>query len=248
MSESPRSTASAEDAAGRLGRLWRQGQRPDLGAFLAQAGPLAPNQLAAALRLDQRLRWQSGERVPAEDYLRRHPALAGEAALEVVYGEYLLREELGEAPDPAEYQRRFPEHADRLRQQLEVCRALDDATSTPRDSRQPTPPAAAGGPEPAAARVLPAVAGYEVLGELGRGGMGVVYKARQVALNRTVGLKMILAGAYAGEEELTRFRAEAEAVARFQHPNIAQVYEVGEHDGRPYFSLEFVDGGNLAQA
>jgi WD40 repeat protein len=89
------------------------------------------------------------------------------------------------------------------------------------------------------------VPGYEVLGELGRGGMGVVYRARQVALGRTVALKMILAGAHAGADERARFRREAEAIARLSHPNIVAVHEVGEHDGRLFFSLEFCPGGSL---
>jgi WD40 repeat protein/predicted Ser/Thr protein kinase len=98
----------------------------------------------------------------------------------------------------------------------------------------------AGGPPPD----LP---GYELVGELGRGGMGVVYQARQTTLNRLVALKMILAGPRAGPRERARFQTEAEAVARLQHPNIVQIHEVGKHDGRPYLCLEYVDGASLAQ-
>ena len=95
------------------------------------------------------------------------------------------------------------------------------------------------------ARAGPAISGYEIMGELGRGGMGVVYRARQVRLNRPCAIKMILGGAHASPEAATRFLAEAEAVARLQHANIVQIHHIGEVDGLPYFELEYVDGGSL---
>jgi serine/threonine-protein kinase len=94
---------------------------------------------------------------------------------------------------------------------------------------------------------LPRIPGYEVEGVLGCGGMGVVYKARHLRLNRPVALKMLLGGAYAGPRERGRFHREAEAVAGLRHPNIVQVYDTGDVDGRPYFTMELVEGGSLAQ-
>jgi eukaryotic-like serine/threonine-protein kinase len=91
------------------------------------------------------------------------------------------------------------------------------------------------------------VPGYDILAELGRGGMGVVYKARHHRLQRLVALKMVLAGAHVGQVGLARFRAEAAAVAKLLHPNIVQIFETGEHEGRPFFSLEYVEGGGLDQ-
>ncbi|HJZ57808.1 MAG TPA: serine/threonine-protein kinase [Gemmataceae bacterium] len=127
-------------------------------------------------------------------------------------------------------------------QQMCRLRAELDGLFPPfRDTDEDTPPATH---ERAS---LPRVEGYEVEGVVGRGGMGVVFRARHLPLNRVVALKMALAGAYAVPHERERFRREAEAVAGLKHPHIVPIHDVGESDGCPYFTMEFVDGGNLAQ-
>jgi serine/threonine protein kinase len=126
---------------------------------------------------------------------------------------------------------------------------LPPGPALPEEEKSTLPPENVSATQPPTASEATArfetVPGYEILGELGRGGMGVVYKARQTNLNRLVALKMILAGGRAGEADLARFRTAGEAIARLQHPNIVQVYEVGEYQGKPFFSLEFCPGGSL---
>jgi tetratricopeptide (TPR) repeat protein len=201
--------------------------------------------LAAVLRVDQRERWQTGERVLAESYLQKYPALRSDpdSAVDLVYNEFRLREQQGEQPTAEEYRQRFPDYAAVLGEQIELHRAMAAATGAE------SALSSLGDDEPVAgdSTARPEVPGYEILGELGRGGMGVVYRARQVALDRLVALKVILAGIHADPEMQRRFRSEAETVARLRHPNFVQVHDYGVHAGCPYLVLEFVDGGTLAQ-
>ena len=210
-----------------------------------------PDQIVAVLRVDQWERCRLGQWVPAETYLDAFPAVRDQAehAVELIFAEYLLREELGEQPALEEYLGRFPQYAGELQLQLELHQAIDadgepltdsaERTMTLGDRREIESGAGSEG--------LPDIPGYEVLGVLGRGGMGVVYRAWQKGLNRLVAVKMVHAGAQADPKVLARFRVEAEAVARLQHPNIVQIHEVGQHAGSPFLVLELVEGRSLAQ-
>jgi WD40 repeat protein len=153
-----------------------------------------------------------------------------------------IRRGQGEVPTPQEYLGRFPESASLVNDAFTTGPSTETAT-LPRDL-----------PRALQTRVLDTenpgseeIAGYQILGELGRGGMGVVFRARQVALGRTVALKMIRAAHLASEAERQRFRIEAEAAAALDHPNIVPIYEVGECAGRHFYTMKLVEGGSLAQ-
>jgi eukaryotic-like serine/threonine-protein kinase len=156
----------------------------------------------------------------------------------------LLEELLQTGGDPDEACRTWPELLPKVKTRLQRLRRLEEEVGA---MFPPCDPAGAATPASPPPGELPHILGYEVQRVLGRGGMGVVYAARHLRLDRSVALKMLLAGPYAGLQELERFLREAQAVAGLRHPNVVQLYDVGDVDGHPYFTMELVEGGSLAR-
>ncbi len=238
--------------------LWQRGLRPDLEAFLREQAELTPSELAAILRADQRKRWRIGIPVPAEWYFERFPILSDDAelGLDLIHGEFVLRENLGEAPDLEEYIARFPRFAESIGVQVAFHRALDAAAlgSSDRNGKRDGDASGARGTKSRSSPShwspvanYPVIPGYRIIRELGFGGMAVVYEAYQMALKRRVAVKMCLDGPAHDVDHLVRFQTEAEAAASLQHSNIVEIYEIGEAGGRPYFSMTLVEGGTLAK-
>ena len=172
--------------------------------------------------------WLGGKRTSAAEYLRSNPALAADplCAAEIIYQEFLVRREIGETPDWSEYLRQFPEYVLQL-DGLWHADAIMDQTI--------------------AAELAPKLGDYELLEEIGRGGMGVVYRAVQKSLDRVVAVKLLHGGGFTAAVEADRLKKEMTAASRLNHPNVIHVYNVGETGEQPFIAFEFVDGLSLAE-
>jgi serine/threonine protein kinase len=189
---------------------------------------------------------QAGEQPSIERFLAEAPPAVRQALLrELLEVEMEYRRRRGERPTLEEYRQRFPDYFDGVL----AAESSGERTSAPVFSTADVPSATAAATGAVGDEVgWPKVPGYELVDRLGHGGMGVVYKAVQIGAKRPVALKMIRDGVLAGPGHRARFRIEAEAAARFQHPSLVRIYEVGEHAGLPYFSMELGEGGGLDKA
>lgn len=181
--------------------------------------------------------------------------------LDTIIASVLDAENRGESVDRSALLNAHPEHADALRDFFETHERMKSAAAhDSEEADQTLPPRTTDGettigPDESDPTSDPPGVGdkiryfgdYELLEEIARGGMGVVFKARQLNLNRIVALKMILAGQFAGAEDIQRFYTEAEAAGQLDHPGIVPIFEIGEHSGQHYFSMAFVEGESLAQ-
>ncbi|HEY6564263.1 MAG TPA: serine/threonine-protein kinase, partial [Pirellulaceae bacterium] len=200
-----------------------------------------------AICSDFESRWGSPHQVSIESLIAEERGLEREFLLKwLIRSELELRGELGEYPAEEDFLRRFPQDETIVRQAFAPVDSIGgeiepSATESARSRNAESSPRKHGGPPGS-------FGSYEVLGEIARGGMGVVYRARHRTLNRVVALKVILSGQLASDHEMSRFLQETRAIAALDHPGIVPIYEVGEDTGYHFFSMPLVDGGNLGDA
>ena len=235
---------------------WHAGRQPAIEDFLPVAAAWGQTVLIELIHVDLEYRIKAGQAVRVETYLQRHPQLRDDPGnvVSLIVAEYRWRRLSEPGLSPREYRERFPDYWEQAAERIEAQSISPTPPRTPRDSPRSTVP-----PRDAVELTVPGegasfrdpswpiLPGYEVVGELGRGGMGIVYKVRQLSLGRIVALKMILSGEQASREELARLRAEAKTLGELHHPNIVAIHDVGEHQGRPFLALEYLEGGTLAQ-
>jgi serine/threonine protein kinase len=197
---------------------------------------------------DQSARWRIGDRVQIEHYLAQCPELLSDPKcfLELIHLEIALRTKAGDSPSLSQYLRRFPQHAELLRgswsqTQTTLTRVqLNVPSSRELDGAKKTI-----GEEARSSEFSLTLPGIELFEKLGEGGMGVVYRARDIRLDQPRAIKVIRSGPFASKESQDRFNREARAVARLNHPGVVRIHSLGEHHETLYICMEFVDGGSL---